>query len=245
MKNVPISNLLQLTTDQMREVDRLMIEDYHISLPQMMENAGRDLADLAVYLLGGSAAGKRILVLCGKGNNGGGGMAAARHLHNRGARVAVRLAGEVGGLKPVPAEQWRPLEKLGLAGRSDDWPPADLILDAMIGYGLQGAPRPPIADWIARANASRIPILALDAPSGLDTTAGRTSEICIHADATLTLAMPKVGLLAPKARGCVGDLYLGDISVPPALYASETLGLSVVSPFEAGPLVRVQFSREQ
>lgn len=239
MKTIPISTLFQLTTDQMREVDRLMVEAYHISLLQMMENAGRNLADLAVHMLGGSAAGMRILVLCGKGNNGGGGMAAARHLHNRGAEVAVRLAGEVKELKPVPAQQWQPIEKLGLAAASDVWPPADLILDAMIGYGLQGAPRPPISDWIGRANASGTPILALDAPSGLDTTAGKTAGPCIQADATLTLAMPKVGLLAPEARGCVGELYLGDISVPAELYAANTLGLPVVWPFEEGPVVRV------
>jgi len=242
VKTIPISALHQLTTDQMREVDRLMIEDYHISLTQMMENAGRDLAELVIHWLGGSVIGKRVLVLCGKGNNGGGGMAAARHLHNRGASVAVRLAGAGSDLKPVPAHQWRSLEKLGLVLAGADWPLADLILDAMIGYGLQGTPRLPIADWIARANASGIPILALDAPSGLDTTTGRTSDFCIRADATLTLAMPKVGLLTPEARDCVGELYLGDISVPPELYAMESLRLQVASPFEADPIVKVQFS---
>jgi NAD(P)H-hydrate epimerase len=66
----------------MREVDRLMIEEFDITLLQMMENAGRDLANLALVLMGGSVAGKRILALCGKGNNGGGGMVAARNLHN-------------------------------------------------------------------------------------------------------------------------------------------------------------------
>lgn len=223
----------------MREVDRLMIETYCISLPQMMENAGRDLADLAMRWLGGSVAGKSILVLCGKGNNGGGGMAAARHLHNRGASVAVRLAGEVRDLKPVPARQWLPLEKLGLAEASADWPPAELILDAMIGYGLVDAPRLLIASWIERANASGIPILALDSPSGLDSTKGASAGPCIQAEATLTLAMPKVGLLAKGSQGCVGELYLGDISVPPELYAAESLGLEVVRPFEEGPIVRV------
>jgi NAD(P)H-hydrate epimerase len=239
MKTIPISDLPQLTTDQMREVDRLMIEEYQISLIQMMENAGRNLADLAQRLLGGSAAGKRILVLCGKGNNGGGGMAAARHLHNRGARVAVRLAGAISDLQAIPAQQWLPLQKLGLAAASDDWPPADLILDAMIGYGLEGGPRPPILDWIERANASGVKILALDVPSGLDTTAGKTTDSCIRATATLTLAMPKIGLLKAGARDCVGELFLGDISIPSALYTAESLGLEAVSPFVASPIVKV------
>lgn len=241
METVSISDLLLLTTDQMREVDRLMIEVYQISLVQMMENAGRNLAGLAGHLLGGSAGGKRVLVLCGKGNNGGGGMAAARHLHNRGARVSVRLAGAAAGLKPVPAQQWKALEKLQLVAMSPAWEPADLIIDAMIGYGLQGSPRPPISDWIHRANASGTVILALDAPSGLDTTRGSVSEICIQADATLTLAMPKLGLVADSARCCVGDLYLGDISVPPELYSAESLGLEAITRFNHGPIVKVAF----
>lgn len=181
----------------------------------------------------------QILELCGKGNNGGGGMAAARHLHNRGTRVAAHLAGAVSDLKTIPAQQWLPLQKLGLAAVGDDWPPADLILDALIGYGLVGAPRTPISDWIERANASGVKILALDAPSGLDTTAGKMAGPCIRATATLTLAMPKVGLLRADARDCVGELFLGDISVPPALYAAEALGLEAVSPFVAGPIVKV------
>ncbi len=240
MKTVPIADLFQLKTDQMREVDRLMIEEYEITLLQMMENAGRNLADLAQIVLGGSVGGKRIIALCGKGNNGGGGMVAARHLHNRGARVSVRLAGEVDGLKSVPAHQWKALQKLGLPSTGDKWQPADLILDAMIGYGLQGQPRPPISEWIARANNSGTKILALDAPSGLDTTHGSVSKVCIKADATLTLAMPKVGLLATNAKTCVGELYLGDISVPPGLYSAESLGLRVCSPFDQGAIVKVE-----
>ena len=242
MKTIRMDDLLQLTTDQMREVDRLMIEDYQISLLQMMENAGRNLADLAQYLLGGKVSGARILVLCGKGNNGGGGMVSARHLHNRGARVWVHLAGEVEDLQPAPLLQWKALEKLGLVSNGGDWEPSDLILDAMIGYGLQGLPRPPISEWIEKANASSTPILALDAPSGLDTTSGVHTDCCIRASATLTLAMPKIGLLAPQARDCVGDLYLGDISVPPELYASEQLGFEPAGPFEEGALIQVLLS---
>jgi NAD(P)H-hydrate epimerase len=223
----------------MREVDRLMIEEFDITLLQMMENAGRDLANLALVLMGGSVAGKRILALCGKGNNGGGGMVAARNLHNWGAQVSVRLAGAVKALKPVPAHQWKSLQKLGLTSTGENWQPADLTLDAMIGYGLQGQPRFPILNWIAQANNSGTKILALDAPSGLDTTRGAVSKVCIQADATLTLAMPKAGLLTPSAKGCVGELYLGDISVPSELYLAESLGLQVTSPFDEGPIVKI------
>jgi NAD(P)H-hydrate epimerase len=241
MKTLPLSALPHLTTAQMVEVDRLMIKDWGISLVMMMENAGRNLASLARNMLGGVVRGKDVIALCGTGNNGGGGMAAARHLHNWGANVRVILTGAPEKLKPVPAQQRQPLQKMSLFVDDVDLEAADLLIDAMIGYGLQGAPRQPIAGWIAKANASGTPILALDAPTGLDTTTVVPSELCIRARATLTLAMPKVGLVQPEARSCVGELFLADIGVPPELYAAPSLGLAVQSPFEEGMIVRLSY----
>ncbi len=240
MKTIPLEALPQLTTTQMIEVDRLMIEEWHISLIQMMENAGRNTAELARYLLREKLTGKRMIVLCGKGNNGGGGMAAARHLHNWGADVQVKLVGSPRTLRNIPARQWEILQKMGLIVEQVQLESGDLIIDAMIGYGLEGIPRPPVADWIEKANASNTPILALDAPTGLDTTSGAQSELCIRADATLTLALPKTGLILPEAKKWVGELYLGDISVPPELYTEPSLGgQRLGSPFEENTLVRV------
>src|SRR5512137_653257 len=122
-----------LTTDQMRDVDRLMVETYHISLEQMMENAGHNLAELARRRLAGKAAGKTITVLCGPGNNGGGGMVAARHLHNWGADVRLVLAAEPARLKPVPRKQWAILQAMGLERPKADPGPADLVVDALLG----------------------------------------------------------------------------------------------------------------
>ena len=222
-----------LTTEQMREVDRLMEEDYGISLIQMMENAGRNLAALGRRTLGGAVAGKRVLALCGLGGNGGGGMVAARHLANWGADVDVILAGDESRLKAVPAHQWAIVRRLGLDVEDADPAAADLVLDAMLGYGTRGDPRPPIASWIKRANASGTPVQALDAPSGLDTTSGRPGQPCIRAIATMTLALPKTGLLSPEAADHVGELYLADISVPPALYADMGLDLGAIFEKEA------------
>jgi len=109
----------------------------------------------------------------------------------------------------------------------------------MIGYGLVGLPRPPISHWIKKANASSTKILALDAPTGLNTTTGIQSDQCIRAAATLTLAMLKIGLLRKRADSCVGELFLADVSVPPELYASPSLGLKVNSPFVEGTIVRL------
>lgn len=214
-------NMMQppaISTTQMIEVDRLMIEEYGISLVQMMENAGNRLASLAIRLLAGEK--NKVVVLCGSGNNGGGGMAAARHLHNRGVDVRLALAARPEHLKEVPARQWEILQKIGLPPAGvEDLSQAGLILDALIGYGVRGNPRGEVAEWIRRANGSNRPILSLDAPSGLDTASGIPGDPCIRAFATLTLALPKSGLVQAAARDFVGDLYLADIGVPPELYA--------------------------
>lgn len=221
----------------MVEVDRLMIAEYGIELVQMMENAGRNLAELTGRMLGASLSGRSVCVLCGRGNNGGGGMVAARHLHNRGADVyVIRLAGE---LKDVPAKQWNILENIGLRNEPYfDLSEADMILDALIGYGLDSDPRPEVAVWIEKANAAGKPILALDAPSGLDATSGMAGKPTVRAEATMTLALPKVGLMSESARPYVGLLYLADISVPPGLY--RKIGLEVGNIFEQETIIKIR-----
>ena len=227
-----------LTTPQMVEVDRLMIEEYQIELIQMMENAGRNLAELARRDLGGLVVGKSIALLCGAGNNGGGGLVAARHLHNWGANVSLILAFDPSRLKEIPAHQWRILMQMGLdSNKEPELTKVDLILDALIGYGLSGDPRQPVAGWIEKANKAGRPILALDAPSGLDTTSGIPGDPCIKAAATLTLALPKMGLLTREAKDYVGNLYLADISVPPGLY--RHLGIEVSNLFEKDTILKV------
>lgn len=225
-----------LTTSQMIEIDRLMIEDYGILLIQMMENAGRNLADLTNQLLGSSISGCSICMICGRGNNGGGGMVAARHLLNRGAMVhIVKLEGK---LKEIPAMQWHILKKMGVRNEPDyDMSKADIIIDALVGYGLHGKLRSPVVEWIDPINNSGKPILALDAPSGLSTNTGINGILAIRADATMTLALPKVGLMNKAARPYVGSLYLADISVPPSLY--KNLGLEVGNIFSDSPIIKI------
>lgn len=226
-----------LTTEQMIEVDRLMIADYGIEITQMMENAGRNLAELTGRILGASLSRRSVCVLCGRGNNGGGGMVAARHLHNRGADVhIIRLAGE---LKDVPAKQWNISEYMGL--RNDPYfelSDADIIIDALIGYGLQGDPLPEVAVWIEKINAAGKPVLALDVPSGLDSTSGMPGKPTVQTDATMTLALPKVGLMKESAHPYIGELYLADISVPPELY--RKMGIVVGNIFEQDAIIKIR-----
>lgn len=227
-----------LTTQQMVEVDRLMIENYGIELIQMMENAGRNLAELTRRMLGGNVSGRNIAVLCGAGNNGGGGMVAARHLHNWGADVSIKPVFNSEKLKYIPAHQWEILQNIGIQDlKIEQLSQVEIILDAIIGYGLAGDPQGLAAEWIEIANRSRIPILALDAPSGLNTTTGIPGKPCISAMATMTLALPKTGLLEPAARRLVGNLYLADISVPPELY--RQIGIRQPYDFSQDPIIQV------
>lgn len=218
-----------VTTAQMQEVDRLMIGEYGIELLQMMENAGRSLATLARQMLGGDVRDRPIVVLAGRGNNGGGGLAAARRLLNWGAWVQIVCSYPSEAYQGAAAHQLRTLQAMGapLAWAEDGWelPPADLLIDAIIGYGLRGDPRGPARGLIQLANSSVAPILSLDTPSGVDTAAGRVFDPHIQAAATLTLALPKTGFRQPDAAAACGDLYLADISVPAALY--DQLGIAV------------------
>jgi NAD(P)H-hydrate epimerase len=235
-----------LTTKEMREVDRLMVEVYHIDLIQMMENAGRSLAVLTRdELLNGRIEGKRIIILAGSGGNGGGGLVAARRLHNWGLDVHVLTSKSENEFNGVPAHQLGILRQLRVPishhKEPDFLPDADMVIDALIGYSLKGAPRGTAAKLIRLANRGAldgIPILSLDLPSGLDANTGEIREPCIRATATMTLALPKIGLLQDHARTAVGVLYLADISVPPQLY--KAMGLDVPNLFTVREIIRVK-----
>ena len=232
-----------LTTEQMIEVDRAMIEDYGIELIQMMENAGRNLAHLArERFLGGQPARKTVVVLAGTGGNGGGALVCARRLHNWGVAVQVVVTRPADQFTPVPAHQLDILQRMKIfpafiTDIANITP--DLIVDGIIGYSLKGTPRGTAADLIRWANAQSTPILSLDAPSGVDTTTGIAFEPTIKATATMTLALPKKGLRAEGIAPYVGELYLADISVPPQLYAEPALSLHVEHIFAGSDIVQL------
>jgi NAD(P)H-hydrate epimerase len=233
-----------LTTEQMIEVDRAMMEDYKIELIQMMENAGRNLAHLArERFFDGDPSGKKVVVLAGTGGNGGGALVCARRLHNYGAQVQVFVTKPDADFTPIPAHQLDILHRMQVsvaqAGGIHQADTPDLIVDGIIGYSLKGAPRGTAGDLIRWANGQTVPVLALDAPSGVDTTTGTVFDPAIQAAATMTLALPKEGLRASGVAQRVGELYLADISVPPELYAEPALGLTVGHIFAASDIVRL------
>jgi NAD(P)H-hydrate epimerase len=222
-----------LSVEQMRELDRVATEELGLTLERMMENAGRNLAVLARLLLDGSCAGRTVTVIAGPGGNGGGGMVAARHLAAAGAEVTVMLATAPAHLADVPRAQHDILVQIGVpvAPPGAALPASDLVLDALLGYSQSGAPRGAAAELVAATAGARV--LSLDVPSGLELATGVLHEPHVRAEATMTLAAPKLGLCSPA----VGDLYLADLSIPPLGY--ERLGVPYATPFAAAPLVRV------
>jgi NAD(P)H-hydrate epimerase len=249
LPSIKAGSVPSLDVAQMREVDRLMTADYDITLEQMMENAGSCLARLVRQRFpAAGAAGGPVLVLTGPGGNGGGALAAARRLAGSGVEVRIILAMEPAAMSEVTGHQLRIASSLGLSGSSDAAAEAELpgdvslVIDGLIGYSLRGPPRGNFATLIDWANRAAAPVLALDVPSGLDATSGAVWEPCIRATATMTLALPKRGLLVPGARSAVGELYLADIGVPPQLYARPPLGLAVASPFGTADVVRIEMA---
>lgn len=223
----------------MTEVDLLMVHSLGITLSQMMENAGRALALLArARYLSGDTRGKRVAVLAGAGGNGGGALVAARRLAGWGAEVRVVLAQDAQAMAQVPGQQLAILSKMGVEPGPVPEGPVDLILDGLVGYSLRGMPRGRVAELIGWANKNAAPVLALDVPSGFDAVQGTLLEPTILADATLTLALPKRGMMAQSLIHAVGAVYLADISVPPMLYARLSSPLQV-PPFAAGDILRL------
>jgi NAD(P)H-hydrate epimerase len=230
-----------ISVEQMREVDRIMVEELGISLVRMMENAGRSLAQVARGLLGGDTAGRSILLLVGPGGNGGGGLVAARHLLAAGAEVAVALSAPAERFAPVPAEQLAIARRLAIrmyeAVHSLDEP--ELVLDAILGYSQRGQPHGRAAELIRWSAGRRV--VALDVPSGLELATGTLHTPHVVAEATMTLAVPKTALAEADAAAAIGRLFLGDISVPALVY--ERLGLAYETPFTRRPVVELRTAR--
>jgi len=204
-----------VTTDQMREIDRVAVDEVGLNLYQMMENAGRNLAEFCMEFLGDQWDGAHIVVLAGSGGNGGGGMCAARHLANHGAAVTL-VPTTLEGLRGVPADQFALYR--ATAGRVAEFSEiseidhlnTDLVVDAVLGYSLHGAPRGTAADMIKWVSAHGAPVISLDVPSGIDSTTGGTAGDHVQATVTMTLALPKTGL----DGDAVGRLCVADIGIP-------------------------------
>lgn len=224
-----------VTAEQMREVDRIAVEETGPNLYQMMENAGRNLALLAIDLLGRNWSSARVVVLAGSGGNGGGGICAARHLANRRSNLLLCLA-DSARLAEVSAFQRKIFQSTcgkEIVAAALPTEPVDLILDALIGYGLKATPHGSVAELIRWANGAKTSILSLDTPSGIDATTGRAPGEFIRPRWTMTLALPKSGLLPERT----GELFLADIGIPEGIY--RRMALDYTAPFGGRSWVRL------
>jgi NAD(P)H-hydrate epimerase len=224
---------------EMREIDRIAMEETGPGLAQMMENAGRSMAVLAIRTLGPMFEQANVLVLAGPGGNGGGGICAARHLAPRVDRVVVCLT-EPDRLAPLTRLQLDLLVMNGgevcSAASVGEGSAYDVVVDAIVGYGLVGAPRDAAGALIRWLNTAAARVLSLDLPSGLDADGGRAgADDIVHAECTLTLHMPKPGLQDPRA----GRLFVADLGIP----AAVTLRLGIDSP-HYGPAFIAPLDRE-
>ncbi|MBI4020069.1 MAG: NAD(P)H-hydrate epimerase [Candidatus Aenigmarchaeota archaeon] len=219
-----------VTSEQMRRIDELAAKFFGLETVQLMENSGRCIASLARELLGG-AEGKVISVLIGKGHNGGDAAVAARFLHNWGAEVHVAVADHPDNIEPLTKVQLGVLRSMYVnIMYSVDFMKADryiknshLIIDGLLGYGVQGDPRNDYATLIHIANNSGRKILSIDIPSGLDPDTGEMRNPCIKAKWTLSMALPKKGFLEKKAMQAVGELWIGDIGLPQEIFTMMEL----------------------
>lgn len=219
-----IDNFQTVTSQQMRELDRLS-ESSGFLLIQMMENAGRSLAEVALRIF----QPKRVAVLAGSGGNGGGAMVAARHLSNLGTQVEVFRSSTFEGRTGIPAFQSSLLTVAGVNQTigPDGFNPGvyDLIVDGLVGYSINGEPRGHVRSLIEATASTSVPILSLDIPSGLDPDSGEKQGLNIRPSATLTLAAIKQGLIV---NDLAGELFLADLGIPRILY--EELGISDSAP---------------
>ncbi len=227
-----------LTSREMKEIDRITIEEIGIPGPVLMENAGLRIVEAMMERFT-DLRGEKIVIVAGKGNNGGDGLVVARHLFNHGARPEVLLLAakkEVKGdaavnlgiaLKigvPVTecrtAEEWRKSKKSFAA--------ATVIVDAILGTGLVKALDGFYARVVGDINKAKAYKLAVDIPSGLSSDSFEIIGPCVKADLTVTLAAPKIAHVFPPADECVGELVVADISVPAFLFDDPELNLEIV-----------------
>lgn len=215
----------ELTREQAREMDRIALEELKIPGILLMENAARGIAGVALRRL--AARPGPVAIVCGPGNNGGDGLAAARHLACAGAEVRIHLA--------MPPEAYREgsdpfvhlmvARAMGLALREDlELAGAALVLDGIFGTGLQREVRPPFTAAIEAINAAGAAVLAIDLPSGLDANTGAILGTAVRADVTATMGARKIGFARGAGPGLVGQVEVIDLGIPASVIERARAG---------------------
>ena len=226
-----------VTAAQMREVDRRAIEEQGIAGRVLMENAGKAVADLIRRVLA-EPAGASAIIFGGKGNNGGDGFVVARHLAQWGMRARIILAGRAADIADDAAYHLKAAREAGVPveevteplsswpGRDTLWATAqeaDVLVDALLGTGVRGEVGGVIGELVDLINAARTRgrgfVVAVDVPSGIDSDTGAVCGRAVKADYTITMGLPKLGLVVGEGIAHSGQLTIADIGFPPGLIA--------------------------
>lgn len=234
------------TVQEMNNIDRRTRDEYGIPTLLLMENAASAITHIAEQTLG-TVKGKRISVICSKGNNGGDGLASARQLHNRGAEVSIYLMSDAAAFTGEPAANLQIALKMGVEvsekGKYEitrlrsALNHSHLIIDAIIGTGLSSTVKDEYKEVIELINASGRPVVSVDIPTGVNSDTGEIMGAAVRAAATVTFAIPKRGhYLHP---GCVnaGTLHIADISIPAQAIEKESIRLRLLTEKEMSALV--------
>lgn len=213
-----------VTAEEMQQADRAATVEYGIPGIVLMENAGQAVVQQAEAMLG-DLCGKKAAVFCGGGNNGGDGLVAARHLHNRGCEVRLYFLTDPEIFRGDALANYQILNNMGVSGfqlsegsrlnvaRMALWS-SDIAIDAIFGTGLRDDVRDITLSVIQMLNESDTPVISCDIPSGLSSTTGRPLGGAVKADVTVTFGFCKLGLVLPQAKPYVGRLVVADISIP-------------------------------
>ncbi len=228
--------MMKLATGaQMRAMDQSTYNDYGLPSLVLMENAALRVVDEIIARFG-PVRGKQVAVVCGKGNNGGDGLAIARHLHTRfGATVTVWFAAAPEALTGDAQANYEMARKFGVpivplegaAGVREALARADLIVDALLGTGIKGGVTGELAQVIDAINNAHKPVIAVDVPSGVDADTGRVDGACVQAALTVTFALAKIGLWDFPGQDYVGEIVVADIGLPRGVMEASDIQVSL------------------
>ena len=241
-----------VTTAEMRELDRITIEELGVPGEVLMERVGYEVAKVARrIILANKDDMPFVQIFAGRGNNGGDAFVAARVLDEMGFRVGLLLAGDVGDVDGDAGTHFDALEKTDVDVREftseDEWSvllnapqfAGTLLIDGLLGTGISGPARGVVAAAIDVINSysKHAPVVSIDVPSGLNSDTGVAEGKVVRADVTVTIAAPKLGLLLPGALEVVGNVEVVDIGIPPEVKDSETDLIDLITGDDVGEIM--------
>ncbi|MEA3297312.1 MAG: NAD(P)H-hydrate dehydratase [candidate division Zixibacteria bacterium] len=225
------------TTDQMRQIDREAIQDQGIPGPELMENAGRGIAERLLSFTVSADVGEKVSVFCGKGNNGGDGFVVSRYLYRAGVQVTIYFIGPIDKLSVDARLNFDRAAGIGIdlielrsANDLPDKLECDCIIDAIFGTGFSGSPRGLAAEVIEYINRQSQIVVAVDTPSGLNADNGSYEGTVVRADQTFTLALPKYGLFVSPGRELSGEVQTVPIGIPDNVVDGFNINVELITP---------------